>query len=189
MPVIKRYPNRKLYDTKAKQYITLEGIATLIRQGEEIQVIDHATGEDLTAVTLTQIISEQEKKRSGFLPQTVLTGLVRAGGDTMGSLRHTLASSLDLARHVDDEIEQRVQELINRGDLATEEGHRLRGKLLGQSPRLPDSPWPNEQEMERMLDERGVPNKDELQQVLEQLEALSRKLDGLSPESETTEPL
>ncbi|MGD8735253.1 MAG: polyhydroxyalkanoate synthesis regulator DNA-binding domain-containing protein, partial [Anaerolineae bacterium] len=55
MTRIKRYPNRKLYDTEAKQYITLEGIAALIRQGNEVQVIDHATGEDLTALTLTQI--------------------------------------------------------------------------------------------------------------------------------------
>ena len=68
MPVIKRYPNRKLYDTESKRYITLDGIARLIRKGEEVQVIDHTTDEDLTAVTLTQIIFEQEKKKGGFLP-------------------------------------------------------------------------------------------------------------------------
>ena len=62
MIVIKRYPNRKLYNTEAKQYVTLDGIAQLIREREEIQILDHATGEDLTAVTLTQIIVEQEKK-------------------------------------------------------------------------------------------------------------------------------
>ena len=54
MLVIKRYPNRKLYDTEAKRYITLDGIAELIRQGAEVRVIDHTTDEDLTAVTLTQ---------------------------------------------------------------------------------------------------------------------------------------
>ena len=63
MVTIKRYPNRKLYNTEAKQYITLEGVADLIRQGAEIQVVDHASGEDLTALTLTQITLEQEKKR------------------------------------------------------------------------------------------------------------------------------
>ncbi|MGD8806379.1 MAG: polyhydroxyalkanoate synthesis regulator DNA-binding domain-containing protein, partial [Chloroflexota bacterium] len=61
MILIKRYPNRKLYNTEAKQYVTLEGIAELIRQGQEVQITDHQTGEDLTAVTLTQIIFEQEK--------------------------------------------------------------------------------------------------------------------------------
>ena len=71
MTMIKRYPNRKLYDTEAKQYITLSGIAELIRQGGDIQVSDYATGEDLTALTLSQIIFEQEKKQSGFLPWTL----------------------------------------------------------------------------------------------------------------------
>ena len=45
MPIVKRYPNRKLYDTEAKQYVTLEGIAELIRQGQEVHVVDNATGE------------------------------------------------------------------------------------------------------------------------------------------------
>ena len=63
MPLIKRYPNRKLYDTEAKAYITLEQIAYLIREGQEDHVVDHASREDLTALTLTQVILEQERKR------------------------------------------------------------------------------------------------------------------------------
>jgi polyhydroxyalkanoate synthesis repressor PhaR len=78
MVIIKRYPNRKLYDSEAKKYITLEGVAELIRSGQEVQILDHTTGEDLTAVTFTQIIFEQEKKSGGFLPRSVLTGLVQA---------------------------------------------------------------------------------------------------------------
>jgi polyhydroxyalkanoate synthesis repressor PhaR len=114
MPLIKRYPNRKLYNTEAKQYITLDQIANLIREGNRITVVDHATGEDLTAVTLSQVILEQERKRRGFLPQSVLMGLIEAGGDTLVTLRHALARPLDLARHVDEEIEKRVQILISR---------------------------------------------------------------------------
>jgi polyhydroxyalkanoate synthesis repressor PhaR len=184
MPVIKRYPNRKLYDTEAKSYVTLEGIATLIRQGEEVRVIDHASGEDLTAITLSQIILEQEKKRSGFLPQNVLAGLVRAGGDTMTTLRRTLASPLDLARHVDDEIEQRLQALISRGELATEEGRRLRNKLLRQNPRSSETPQASEQELEQALEERGVPSHDDIQEIRGQLDALMQKLADLAPDSE-----
>jgi polyhydroxyalkanoate synthesis repressor PhaR len=180
MPVIKRYPNRKLYDTEAKQYITLDGIATLIRQGREVTVVDHATGEDLTAVTLTQIIFEQEKKRSGFLPQAVLTGLVQAGGDTMGTLRRALASPLNLARQVDEEIERRVQALISRGELAAEEGRHLRDQLLAPGHRQPEAAWPSEEHLEEMLTRRGIPTHDDLQQVLEQLETLATKLDNVS---------
>ena len=184
MPVIKRYPNRKLYDTEAKQYITLEGIAGLIRQGHDIQVVDHATGEDLTAITLTQIISEQEKKRGGFVPKNVLTGLVQAGGDTMITLRRALASPLDLAHHVDEEIERRLQELIRRGELAAEEGIRLRDDLLDQAQSPADTPRLSEQELEQALHKRGVPTHEDIQLILVQLDTLAGRLDELTTEPE-----
>jgi polyhydroxyalkanoate synthesis repressor PhaR len=179
MPVIKRYPNRKLYDTEAKQYITLDGIATLIRQDQDIQVVDHATGEDLTALTLTQVILEQEKRRRGFLPQTVLTGLIQAGGERLGTLRHALASPLELARHVDEEIERRLQALMSRGELAYEEGLRLREKLMGQEYRPSEPRLPTEKDLEQALEERGVLTHDDFQQILNQLEVLATKLEEL----------
>ncbi|MCB0161660.1 MAG: polyhydroxyalkanoate synthesis regulator DNA-binding domain-containing protein, partial [Caldilineaceae bacterium] len=77
MPVIKRYPNRKLYDTEAKTYVTLDEITEMIRAGRDVQVIDHETGDDLTTLTLSQIILEQEKKSAGFLPRSLLTSLIR----------------------------------------------------------------------------------------------------------------
>ncbi|RMG91924.1 MAG: pesticidal protein Cry15Aa [Chloroflexi bacterium] len=181
MPVIKRYPNRKLYDTEAKKYITLDGIAELIRQGEEVQVIDHTTNEDLTAVTLTQIIFEQEKKKGGFLPKSVLTGLVQAGGETVNTLRRSLASPLGLLKQVDEEIERRLQYLINQGEIAREEGLRLRDKLLSLRP--PEgTPTLAERELERILKKRGVPSRDELNALIKQLETLSEKLDEILPE-------
>jgi polyhydroxyalkanoate synthesis repressor PhaR len=185
MPVIKRYPNRKLYDTEEKRYITLAEIAALIREGQEVSVVDHASGEDLTALTLTQVILEQERKRSGFLPQSVLTGLIRAGGETMGTLRRNLASPLDLARQVDEEIERRLQGLMSRGELAAEEGRRLRQKLL--EPRLPvtNTPQLSEEELERVLDEQGVPTHEDLQGILEQLDTLAAKLDEIAPNWES----
>jgi polyhydroxyalkanoate synthesis repressor PhaR len=179
MPTIKRYPNRKLYDTEAKQYITLEGIASLIRRGEDVSVVDHATGEDLTALTLSQIIFEQEKKQGGFLPRSVLTGLVQAGGDTLGTLRRNLASSLGLMRQVDEEIERRIQALVNQGELAAEQGSLLLNQLLAQGQQFRKALWPTEQDLERLLAKRGVPSSDDLQRIVEQLEALAAKLDAI----------
>ena len=183
MPLIKRYPNRKLYDTEAKQYITLEGIATLIRQGQEVHVVDHATGEDLTAVTLSQVILEQEKRQDGFLPQTVLTGLIRAGGERMSTLRRALASPLDLARHVDEEIEGRLQALITRGELAAEEGRRLRDQLLRQDSLTLDPPL-SEETVRQILEDKGVPTHEDLQGILEQLDTLAEKLNQVLPAQE-----
>lgn len=184
MPLIKRYPNRKLYDTEAKQYITLEGIATLIRQEKEIYVVDHATGEDLTAVTLTQVILEQERRQDGFLPQTVLTGLIRAGGERLSTLRRALASPLELAHHVDEEIERRLQALISRGELAAEEGRRLRDQLLWQGNQPSDPVLPSDEALEQYLEDKGVPTHDDLQVIFEQLEVLAAKLSQITPDQE-----
>jgi polyhydroxyalkanoate synthesis repressor PhaR len=187
MPVIKRYPNRKLYDTEAKRYVTLNDIAALIRRGQEVQVVDHATEEDLTAVTLTQIIFEQEKQQAGFLPKSVLTGLVRAGGDTMNSLRRSLTLPLDLLHYVDAEIERRLQALINKGELAKEEGSRLRDKLLSPASRLSSSILPDSEDVDKLLGERGIPSRRELDRLNAQLEELSARLDGMIQQAESQE--
>jgi polyhydroxyalkanoate synthesis repressor PhaR len=189
--LIKRYPNRKLYDTDAKKYITLDGISDLIREGQEVQVIDHATGEDLTAVILTQIIFEQEKKQSGFLPRSVLRGLVQAGGDTMSSLRRTLASPLDMLGHVDEEIRRRVQEMVKAGELAEEEGQKLVQKLLQQGERMrlaagntavekEKETLPSQEQLSQRLSQLGVPTRADIQTLNEQLEALEKALEQVT---------
>jgi polyhydroxyalkanoate synthesis repressor PhaR len=187
MPVIKRYPNRKLYDTEAKRYVTLNDIAALIREGEEVQVVDHATEDDLTAITLTQIIFEQEKQQGGFLPKAVLTGLVRAGGDTMNSLRRSLTLPLDLLHYVDAEIDRRLQSLINKGELARDEGLKLRDKLLSPALRITGSILPDSEEMDKLLAEHKVPSRRELDRLNAQLEELSAKLDGMIQQAELNE--
>ncbi|HSM56724.1 MAG TPA: polyhydroxyalkanoate synthesis regulator DNA-binding domain-containing protein [Candidatus Sulfomarinibacteraceae bacterium] len=190
MRLIKRYPNRKLYDTAEKAYVTLDGIAELIRAGDEVQVIDHSSGEDLTAVTLTQIIFEQEKKHAGFLPRPVLTGLIQAGGDRLSTLRRRLASPLDLLRHVDDEIERRVRALIQRGDLDEQEGLRLRDSLLAvERDEDEGGPWPPREDpveyVRKLLAASGVPSRDELHRLEGQLELLEEKLDRLLADSQS----
>jgi polyhydroxyalkanoate synthesis repressor PhaR len=183
MVTIKRYPNRKLYNTDTKKYITLDGIAGLIQAGEEIQILDHSTGEDLTTVTLTHIIFEQEKKNAGFLPRSVLTGLVQSGGQTLTSIRRTLTSPLDLFHHVDQEIARRLQILVDRGELQVEESRHIRDKLLNFDLDARVVEVLTEDEIKRLLDERGVPTKEEVQQLNEQLDRLVSKLEQLGTDN------
>src|SRR5689334_21368664 len=68
---IKRYANRKLYDTRESRYVTLNQIAEMIRSGEDVQIIDNNSKEDLTSVTLAQIIYEQEKAASQRVPSAL----------------------------------------------------------------------------------------------------------------------
>lgn len=76
--VIKRYSNRKLYDTKDSRYVTLLQIAEMVRGGEEVQIIDNNTKDDLTEVTLAQIIYEEQKAHSRSVPLQTLKELIHA---------------------------------------------------------------------------------------------------------------
>jgi polyhydroxyalkanoate synthesis repressor PhaR len=76
--VIKRYSNRKLYDTKGSRYVTLLQIAEMVRGGEEVQIIDNNTKDDLTEITLAQIIYEEQKARSRNVPLQTLKELIHS---------------------------------------------------------------------------------------------------------------
>jgi polyhydroxyalkanoate synthesis repressor PhaR len=184
MIIIKRYPNRKLYNTDSKRYVTLEQLADLIRSGSEVQILDHATGEDLTAVTLTQIIFEQEKKQGGYLPRSVLTGLIQSGGQTLANLRRALASPLDLFHHIDLEIIRRIDELVRTGTLTDEEGEHLEQMMITESTRSGAITGFSEAQIERVLAERDVPTQEDLKKLNENLEGLIAKLGELSEKSE-----
>jgi polyhydroxyalkanoate synthesis repressor PhaR len=81
--VIKRYSNRKLYDTRDSRYVTLLQIADMVRAGEDVQIIDNATKEDKTDVTLALIISEELKARPRGIPLSTLKSLIRSRGEKL----------------------------------------------------------------------------------------------------------
>ena len=83
--IIKRYQNRKLYDTKQSCYVTLDDIAKMIRANEEVMVIDNKTKNDITAATLTQIIFESEKKASQYAPLFTLREIIQHGNGSISS--------------------------------------------------------------------------------------------------------
>jgi polyhydroxyalkanoate synthesis repressor PhaR len=95
--VIKRYANRKLYDTGASRYVTLEEVGTMIKQGLEIQIVDNRSKEDLTGVTLAQIILEEEKKLS-CMPREVLRDIIRKfAGSEAGATVPEVPEAVELA--------------------------------------------------------------------------------------------
>ena len=93
--VIKRYSNRKIYDTQESRYVTLEEIEEMIRGGREISVVDAASGEDLTSVTLTQIILENERTRRASLPAAFLHQLIKHGESWQDFVQKSMRSSLE----------------------------------------------------------------------------------------------
>lgn len=89
--VIKRYTNRKLYDTSESRYVTLDEIAEIVKQGGEVQIIDHLSKKDLTTVTLAQIVFEEEKK-TGQMPLTLLREIIQKPRESINSFITTQVS-------------------------------------------------------------------------------------------------
>lgn len=115
--VIKRYQNRKLYDTLNSTYVTLDDIGNMIRQGEDVKVIDNKSKEDLTSITLTQIIFEEEKKNKSLLPLSALKKIIRDGGGsfidffnkTTGSVSSHISQAKEGAGTIYDKLGDALQ--------------------------------------------------------------------------------
>jgi len=178
MSTIKRYPNRKLYDLERKRYVTLDDISGLIREGEDIQVVDHETGDDLTGITLSQIIFEREKKRSGFLPKSILTSLVRTGGGTLDYLRRSFHSSLGVLHLLEEEIDDRIDSLVAKGEIAQEEADRLRKEIYDGAYSAAKDVIPDFR-VEAALERLNVPTSNDVQDLQYQVEMLMERVDLL----------
>ena len=93
---IKKYANRRLYDTESSSYITLDRLAAMIREGRDFEVVDAKTGEDITHQVLTQIIVEEEARGSTMLPVNFLRQLIGLyGGQMQGAVPQYLEAAMD----------------------------------------------------------------------------------------------
>ena len=109
---IRKYPNRRLYDTSARRYVNLEDLAGMIRQGTDVRVVDARTGEDLTRVVLTQIIVEDAKGQPAGLPLELLRQLIMAS-DRAGQefIMWYLKSAFDSYQKVQDAVQTRLSDV------------------------------------------------------------------------------
>lgn len=123
--LIKRYRNRKLYDTTDSSYVTLEDIADYIRNGEDVCIIENATGEDITSISLAQIILEEEKRKKDALPLNILINLIRSSGATIREfVQKSIGEAKDLGQ-VKDDIYDNLERWVSRGSISHDEGNRF----------------------------------------------------------------
>ncbi|MCP4448096.1 MAG: transcriptional regulator [Myxococcales bacterium] len=116
--VIKRYANRKLYDTQHSRYVTLDQISEMIREGDDVKIIDNKSKEDLTSVTLAQIIFEEEKKQKSFLPLQAMRNIIQTGGESINQL-------VSQAQHKIGEAQRKVTDILpnsSESEAASESG-------------------------------------------------------------------
>jgi len=177
--VIKRYTNRKLYDTVESRYVTLDEIAEMIKAGAEVKIVDNRTKEDLTSVTLAQIIFEEEKKTSKMSLET-LRDLIRHGGEVAQRLvEGTQAELRGRVEAVRAAAEQRVQSIFKTGQQTSD-----RAKELVQTSQEAVAA------LQKKVDERvratvesmsNVPDvKRSLDEIAKRIEGLEKRLDELT---------
>lgn len=109
MIVIKKYENRRLYDTASSRYVNLEDVAKLVREGDEVQIVDAKSGEDLTRVVLTQIIVEGAKDKDSGLPTDLLRQIIIASGRAQQQiLTSYFRFALDLYLRAHQDLRERI---------------------------------------------------------------------------------
>ena len=189
--VIKRYTNRKLYDTVESRYVTLDEIAAMIKEGVEVQIVDNRTKEDLTSVTLAQIIFEEEKKRNR-MPLTVLREIIRHPGESLtGFIQKEVTPRVASIR---EEAESRLDKLLRREEgepsAAEQPAEQQDANAPGGPAELLKASQRALEDWQRKIDERvkhavenlagNLPALGRDMQVLTQrLEELEKKLDEL----------
>jgi polyhydroxyalkanoate synthesis repressor PhaR len=132
--IIKRYTNRKLYDTVESRYVTLDEIAAMIKEGTEVRIVDNRTKEDLTSVTLAQIIFEEEKKKNQ-MPLSVLREIIRHPGESIsGFIQKEVSPRVASIR---EEAESRLDKLLRRDET---------GKAIGPPAEEPAPSQPEDTE-------------------------------------------
>jgi polyhydroxyalkanoate synthesis repressor PhaR len=161
--LVRKYSDRRLYDTSASRYVKLEDIARMVREGIDVEVQDARSGKDLTSMVLTQIIVEDARDRQTALPLQLLQQLVKASDHaTHEFLSWYLQSTLDLYQKAQESVRTRLSEAKNAVSSPLEFVRRL---LAGQ-------PWP------------ATPQGGEVEKLrrrVEELEARLAQLDKAAP--------
>ena len=179
--IIKRYPNRKLYDTEDSRYVNLDELAEMIREGMDVHVVDHKTGEEMTGMVLAQIIYEEEKKKQRTMPAEVMKRIIRVGEQSVGSWVGKLITGTEHPlQTIRQDVEAQVRDLVERGQLTRDEANKFLKEWI-------DDTAQNIEEWQDKVDERiidvfdrvtGIPSlKDHFEELLDRLDLMEKRLD------------
>jgi polyhydroxyalkanoate synthesis repressor PhaR len=152
--VVRRYGNRKLYDPGTRRYVTLEDLARIVAGGEEVRVLDQKTGEDLTSLTLAQVLLEGVKKGASRIPGQVLVRLIRLAAGPAAAWGDW-PEPRDAASRARVEAERIVSRVLGRGRLSLDDAVALRHDLGQMVHRMVSEAQSGVESRLRALLERG----------------------------------
>ena len=187
--VIKKYANRRLYNTSTSTYVTLDDLSAMVKSGTDFLVYDAKTGEDITRSVLTQIIFEEENKGTNLLPINFLRQLIRFYGDSMQAfVPGYLEFSLDNLGKEQEKFRSQMMEAWGADPFKAMQDHAQRNMSMFSDAMkvfnpfaaaamgaVPGAPAPG-----RPAAPGAAPAKDDLQALKDQLAAMQQKIDTLA---------
>ena len=188
--VIKKYANRRLYNTSTSTYVTLDDLSAMVKSGTDFLVYDAKTGEDITRSVLTQIIFEEENKGTNLLPINFLRQLIRFYGDSMQAfVPGYLEFSLENLGKEQEKFRSQLADVWGGDAIKAMQDHAQRNMaMFGDAMKVfnpfaavlggavPGAPAPGKPAQPGA----GSGSKDDLQALKDQLAAMQQKLDTLS---------
>ncbi len=176
--VVKKYSNRRLYDTERGEWINLSGLARLIKDGRTIRVLEHETGDDITVITLIQVMLNEIRDKKVMLSATYLLHRILKDGDRAieGAIERSLIGSAEVLGILPDDAEKIINIFVEEGKISPELAKetiseyrkrysRLRSEIRGEIEGM----------VREYIDKIGIPSKDAIGEIIAQIEELKDK--------------
>ncbi len=177
--VIKKYANRRLYNTQTSSYVTLDHLAAMVKEGTEFEVQDARTGEDITRSVLTQIIFEEEAKGQNLLPIKFLRQLIRFYGDSLQAfVPGYLDMSMESFTKNQGELRDRIAQALGGGNQMVENLTRQNLALFENAMAMFGAPFTTG--AARPRSEPAAPAGSEVDSLKQEMEAMRRQLAELA---------
>jgi len=178
---IKKYANRKLYDTTDKKYVSMDSLSKLIRSGKEISIIDNETNEDLTASIVSRLIARNKGEDKKAVSSGLLIQLFRKGGGALTDYAKKYVSIWQSAfTMAEDEVDRLVNMLVKNKEISKSEGSRLKNEITGYTDSVKG--WIADNVDKRINEVLGVmklPTKDQISALTKRIDRLEKRLKQL----------
>jgi len=179
--IIKKYANRRLYDTESSSYITLEHLSVMTRKGREFKVVDAKSGDDITHSVLTQIIVEEENRGTTLLPVSFLRQLISMYGDQMQAMvPHYLEASMEAFRRNQEQVRTTMMGMMSGGANPFEALARQNMAMMKAAADMWATGSPGRADSPETPAAPAARSDDDVKALKEELRALQAKIDNLA---------
>ncbi len=185
MHLIKKYSNRKLYDTTEKKYVTMKNVSEMIKSGKDVSIIDNETSEDLTSSIVSSLMGKDLNDTDESLSSSLLIQLFRKGSGALTDYAKKYFSIWQNAFTLaEDELDSMLKSLVRNNEISKIEGSRLKQEIMGFTSSLKN--WISEMVDKRISEVLSVMNlatRDQFANLTERISYLEKKLEELELES------